>query len=100
MSKKFGVIDTETNWNDEVMSIGILIANCKNFKQIDSRYYILPQEEKVGDMYSKSMRETTHDILTGYRHEVIDDLKSLLNSNGINDLFAYNAKFVKNKIPY
>lgn len=43
MSKKFGVIDTETNWNDEVMSIGVLIANCKNFKKIDSRYYILPK---------------------------------------------------------
>ena len=99
MSKKFGVIDTETNWNDEVMSIGILIANCKNFKQIDSRYYILPQEEKVGGMYSKSIRETNHDILTGYRHEVIDDLKSLLNSNEVDDLFAYNASFDKRHLP-
>ena len=55
MSRRFAVIDTETNWNNEVMSIGVLIARCRNFKKTDSRYYILPSEEKVGGMYSKSM---------------------------------------------
>lgn len=48
MSQRFAVIDTETNWNDEVMSIGIMIANSDNFKRIDSRYYILSQEASIG----------------------------------------------------
>lgn len=99
MPKRFAVIDTETNWNDEVMSIGVLIANSRNFSRTDSRYYILPNEEKVGGMYSKAMRNTTHEILTGHRHEVLDDLKSLLNSNGVDDLFAYNASFDKRHLP-
>ena len=99
MSRRFAVIDTETNWNNEVMSIGVLIARCRNFKKTDSRYYILPIEEKVGGMYSKSMRNTTHEIITGHRVEVIDDLKILLNSNGVDDLFAYNASFDKNHLP-
>ncbi len=99
MSKRFAVIDTETNWNNEVMSIGVLIARCKNFERTDSRYYILPKEEKIGGMYSKSMRNTTHEIITGHRVEVIDDLKFLLNSNGVEDLFAYNASFDKNHLP-
>ena len=99
MSRRFAVIDTETNWNDEVMSIGVLIARCRNFKKTDSRYYILPSEEKVGGMYSKSMRNTAHEIITGHRVEVIDDLKLLLNSNGVDDLFAYNASFDKNHLP-
>ncbi len=99
MSRRFAVIDTETNWNDEVMSIGVLIARCRNFKKTDSRYYILPSEEKVGGMYSKSMRNTSHEIITGHRVEVIDDLKILLNSNGVDDLFAYNASFDKNHLP-
>ena len=80
MSKRFAVIDTETNWNDEVMSIGVLIANSRNFNHTDSRYYILPREEKVGGMYSKAMRKTTHEILTGHRFDVIDDLKQLLTA--------------------
>ena len=99
MSRRFAVIDTETNWNNEVMSIGVLIAKCRNFQKTDSRYYILPQEEKVGGMYSKSMRQTTHEIITGHRAEVIDDVKILLDSNGVDDLFAYNASFDKNHLP-
>ena len=98
MSKRFAVIDTETNWNNNVMSIGVLIAKCNNFKRTDSRYYIIPQEEKVGGMYSKSMRTTNHEILTGQRFEVIDDVKSILESNGVDDLLAYNASFDKNHL--
>ena len=45
MSKRFAVIDTETNWKDEVMSIGVLIAKSSNFERTDSRYYILPRAE-------------------------------------------------------
>ena len=99
MSRRFAVIDTETNWNDDVMSIGVLIANSKNFNRTDSRYYILPREEKVGGMYSSSMRKTSHEILTGHRYDVMDDLKLLLNSNGVDDLFAYNASFDKRHLP-
>ena len=99
MSRRFAVIDTETNWNDEVMSIGVLIARSKNFERTDSRYYILPREEKVRGMYSDSMRITSHEILTMHRPEAIDDLRDLLNSNGVDDLFAYNASFDKRHLP-
>lgn len=99
MSRRFAVIDTETNWNDEVMSIGVLIANSKNFNRTDSRYYILPKEEKVGGMYSGAMRKTSHEILTGHRFDVMDDLRLLLSSNGVDDLFAYNASFDKRHLP-
>ena len=30
MTDKFAVIDTETNWNDQVMSIGIVVADEEN----------------------------------------------------------------------
>lgn len=36
---KFAVIDTETNWNDEVMSIGVVVAGFESKKKIDSVYY-------------------------------------------------------------
>ena len=31
----FAVIDTETNWNNEVMSIGVVIAEKDTFKKVD-----------------------------------------------------------------
>ena len=39
---KFAVIDTETNWSDRIMSIGIVIADGDTFQVVDSKYYILP----------------------------------------------------------
>ena len=99
MSRRFAVIDTETNWKDEVMSIGVLIARCNDFERTDSRYYILPRAEKIGGMYSNSMRITKHEILIKHRGDAIDDLRDLLNSNGVDDLFAYNAAFDKRHLP-
>lgn len=50
MSDKFAVIDTETNWSDEVMSTGLVIAEAKSMKRIDSLYYIIDPEYRVGGM--------------------------------------------------
>ena len=36
----FAVIDTETNWNNEVMSIGAVIAEKDTFKKVDDLYFI------------------------------------------------------------
>ena len=61
--EKFAVIDTETNWNDEVMSIGIVVADSATKKKVDSRYYIIDPEYKVGGMFSYELRleeEGTH----------------------------------------
>ena len=48
----FVVMDTETNWCNEVMSIGVAIANCETFELIDTRYYILNPEYLIGGMFS------------------------------------------------
>lgn len=36
--EKFAVIDTETNWNDEVMSIGAVIAEIDTFNACELKY--------------------------------------------------------------
>ena len=35
MAEKFAVIDTETNWENDVMSIGIVIAEDGEFEATD-----------------------------------------------------------------
>ncbi len=49
-AEKFAVIDTETNWNDAVMSIGIVIADSEIREKIDSLYCIIDPEYRVGGM--------------------------------------------------
>ena len=38
------VIDTETNWRDEVMSLGIALGEEKSFRCTGKRYYIFDRE--------------------------------------------------------
>ena len=47
----FAVIDTETNWADQVMSIGTVIAERDTFKIVSVKYHVLPLECEVGGMY-------------------------------------------------
>ena len=49
---QIAVIDTETNWHDQVMSIGIAVADAVTFKCKDTRYFIIDPECRVGGIYS------------------------------------------------
>lgn len=51
----FAVIDTETNWNNEVMSIGVVIAEKDTFKKVDDLYFIFDPEYKIGGMFSMAL---------------------------------------------
>ena len=51
----FAVIDTETNWADQVMSIGTVIAEEHSFKPVDTKYHVLPIECQVGGMYEDTL---------------------------------------------
>ena len=48
----FAVIDTETNWDNEVMSIGVAIAEKETFLPVVAYYFIFDPEFRVGGMYS------------------------------------------------
>ncbi len=100
--EKFAVIDTETNWLDEVMSIGIVIANSDTFDACELKYYIICPECFLGGMFSNTLR-----IKFGFkckqmectRKEAIYDLIKLLKTNNVTKIFAYNATFDYRHLP-
>ena len=94
------VIDTETNWADQVMSIGIVIANGDTFEAVEAKYYILPQECQIGGMYEHTLFiETPVLPILCSRTQAITDLKSLFRCHGVRSIFAYNACFDRNHLP-
>ncbi len=97
--EKFAVIDTETNWNNEVMSIGVVVADCKDKKEIDSAYYIIDPEYKVGGMYSNELKLNGKNACITNRKKALKEIKGWLDSYKIQKLFAYNASFDKNHLP-
>ncbi len=89
----FAVIDTETNWNNEVMSIGVAIASSDDFKCINTVYYIITPEYKVGGYFSSALhvRDVNEKLCT--RANAMSEIRAFLNSYEVTKVFAYNAKF-------
>ncbi len=96
---RFAVIDTETNWNDKVMSIGVVVAESETTKKVDSIYYIIDPEYKVGGMYSDELCLDDETVRITNRKQALKEIKEWLNIYGVKKLFAYNASFDKNHLP-
>ena len=90
---KFAVIDTETNWNDEVMSIGVVIADWETKEKAGSVYYIIDPEYKAGGMFSYELRLDDKNAHITSRKQALQEIKEWLASYGVEEIFAYNASF-------
>lgn len=96
----FAVIDTETNWADQVMSIGTVIADADMFKPLSAKYHILPTECEIGGMYYEAVfLPTPVKPIVCSRAEAMEDLTRWLRQNHVTDIFAYNANFDRNHLP-
>jgi len=97
---RFAVIDTETNWNDQVMSIGTVIADEETMKPLDARYHILTPEYTVGGMFEGTLflDSPVRPILCT-RAEALRELKAWFSLLDIRAVFAYNACFDRNHLP-
>ena len=96
----FAVIDTETNWADQVMSIGTVIADEKTFQPVSSKYHILPMECEIGGMYYDALfLETPVRPICCTRQVAMKDLLTWFNQYGVTSIFAYNARFDKTHLP-
>lgn len=97
---RFAVIDTETNWADQVMSIGTVIADTETFEMIEAKYHILPIECQVGGMYESTLYiKTPVKPMLCTRKEALSDLRAWFRRYEVNAIFAYNACFDRNHLP-
>ncbi len=97
---RFAVIDTETNWSDQVMSIGTVIADSDTFQPVDAKYHILPVECRVGGMFESTLfLETPVQPILCTRDEAVSELRVWLRQHGVRSVFAYNACFDCNHLP-
>ena len=93
MAERFAVIDTETNWENDVMSIGIVIAEDGEFEAIDYKYIILDESARIGGMFSYALVVKGQNPEVLKKKKAIETIKKYLNDNGIRSIFAYNASF-------
>lgn len=96
----FAVIDTETTWNDKVMSIGLVIADSKTFEPSEKKYYILTPFKNYGGMYSNALYAGgIKPDMECSRSSAAADIICFLEENSVSDIFAYNAVFDCKHLP-
>ena len=96
----FAVIDTETNLNDQVMSIGAVLAREDTFRPAAVKYHVLPRECQAGGMYHHALfLDTPVTPILCTRREAMEDLLRWFRQYGVSDILAYNAGFDRNHLP-
>ncbi len=94
------ILDTETNWNNRIMSIGITLANSDDFQEISSKYYILTPEYQAGGMFFDALfLQVPCPAFCCTREDAISDILGYLQKNNVNTIFAYNANFDCSLLP-
>ncbi len=96
---RIAVIDTETNWHDEVMSLGIAIADAATLKCVGRRYYIFEPEVRVGGIYSNVLYKCDVEAKSLMRDEAVEEIMRELDAAGVTRIFAYNGKFDLGHMP-
>ena len=96
----FAVIDTETNWRNQVMSIGTVAVDVHGFAVAGSKYQVLTPEVTVGGMYQDAVwMEEAGEPVVCTRRQAMTELLTWFRELGIRDVFAYNANFDRNHLP-
>ena len=96
----FAVIDTETNWRNQVMSIGTVAVDVHGFAVAGSKYQVLTPEVTVGGMYQDAVwMEEAGEPMVCTRRQAMTELLTWFRELGIRDVFAYNANFDRNHLP-
>ena len=94
------VIDTETTWTDDLMSIGAVIADGNDYSIIDSRYYLVDPSYRMGGMYAGVLHMPgTPGEIVNVRSEVMADMRKWLKDRSVEAIFAYNAVFDRKHLP-
>lgn len=93
------VIDTETTWNDLVMSIGTVIADEDTFQALDARYHVLQPEYQIGGMYEKVVFLEGLSPTVCSRQQAMEELRCWLETYRVTSIFAYNAHFDRGHLP-
>ncbi|MHA0261381.1 hypothetical protein [Mesomycoplasma ovipneumoniae] len=95
VNKYIAVIDVETNYDSEIFSVGVVIADSANFQWFDKKYWVIKNNWKVGGMYIHQtflplplkFREEINVVQT--RKEMITQLIHFLKSYKVKNWFSY-----------
>ncbi|MDO4465860.1 MAG: hypothetical protein Q4C49_02500 [Bacillota bacterium] len=96
----FAVLDTETNWKNEVMSIGIVLADEITMEPFRGKYIVIDPAYKKGGLFSSVLFIDSVRVnrICSYQ-QAIEDILDWFALYGVKKIFAYNAGFDFSHLP-
>lgn len=91
-NENFAIIDVETTFSNEAMSVGLVIAN-ENYEIVDSAYFVITPEIKEGGMYSDQLRLNSLPYIKDSKEKIIELIQLSLAKYKVTYAFAYNSSF-------
>ncbi|SFH91456.1 hypothetical protein SAMN04487830_11273 [Pseudobutyrivibrio sp. OR37] len=96
----FAVIDIETNFMDQVISLGVVIADKTNMHELWSGYYIVNSLYETPSMYGNMLfLENIKEPIIDSRPNIMAIIKNQLEAYGTDRLLAYCGKFDYDRLP-
>ena len=92
------VIDTETTWENNLMTVGAVAAN-SNFEILDMFYGGIDSALKRGGKYSYIVKEKKLEMDRTTEDKLLTSLYEFYKKNNCEKIFAYNATFDKRLLP-
>ena len=100
VKRNIAVIDTETTFSNDVMSIGIVIADAGSFHIKDRLYLLIDPFYQMPAMFSYAIYhgKSKPDGIVN-RSKAIAIIHEFMRKNGADSFYAYNGRFDKSHLP-
>ncbi len=98
--ERIAVISTQSNRMGQVMSIGLVIADCLDYLPLEFRYYILTPEFRCGGIHSNALLSDPRlNPIFCSREEALSDLGRCLRRYAVGGIFACGPESHKARLP-
>ena len=100
MEEYIAVIDVETTWTGALMTVGIIIADACNYKAVGYKYYIIKESMLEGGKFAHVVHVKGVEEESASRKKIGEKIMAFLIEYNVASVFAYNAGFDKNCMPF
>jgi hypothetical protein len=99
MSEIFAVLDTETSYDDDLISLGIVLADAESLQPVRGAYWIFEESVKPA-IFSSSLRIRKFKGQENIsRKKGMAQARAFLKKHEVSRIFAYNAGFDFGHLP-
>lgn len=98
--EKIAVLDIETTYSDNIISVGVAIGYSNTFEKIDEKYFVFPEYLNEKALFTDRVYWVEAERITECpKAEGIKQIREFLDEHNIKKIYAFNAGFDYRHLP-